>query len=205
MSATLPRRLFMTSGPPGSAAIALTFDDGPHPEHTPVLLDRLRELGARATFFVVGERAAAYPELVTRMAREGHEVGHHSYSHSDPARTSAGHLAAESRRTAELLERLLGRRPVLFRPPHGKVTASKLLALWAQGQTVALWNRDPKDFAHGSVEPIRRFFESEPLGPGDILLLHDVHPHVAPALDTLVGRARALGLALGTPSGWRDG
>jgi peptidoglycan/xylan/chitin deacetylase (PgdA/CDA1 family) len=205
MSAALPRRLFMTSGPAASGAIALTFDDGPDPVHTPAVLERLRALGARATFFVVGQRAAAYPDLVTRMAREGHEVGHHSFSHSDPASTSAGALASESRRTADLLQSLLGRRPALFRPPHGKVTPGKLLALWAQGQTVVLWNRDPKDFAQGSTDPIRRFFESEPLAAGDILLLHDVHPHVAPALDAVVRRARGLGLALETPLRWLDG
>src|SRR5688572_16068018 len=62
-------------------AVALTFDDGPHPDHTPRVLDLLAAAGARATFFVVGERALRYPELVRRMAREGHAVGNHTFSH----------------------------------------------------------------------------------------------------------------------------
>jgi peptidoglycan/xylan/chitin deacetylase (PgdA/CDA1 family) len=205
MAATLPRRLFMTSGPPGSRCVALTFDDGPHPMHTPGVLDRLRELGLRATFFVVGSKAEAHPDLVARMADEGHEIGHHSYSHAPPHQTTAPTLIAEARRTSALLARLVGRRPCLFRPPHGKLTAGKLLGLWALGQTVVLWNRDPKDFAAGAVAPIRRWFETAPLAGGDIILLHDAHPHTAPALPFLAERAARLDLRFGSPSEWRHG
>jgi len=205
MAASLPRRLFMTSGPPASRAIALTFDDGPDPTHTPVVLDRLRSLGVRATFFVVGNRAEAHPALVERIAREGHAVGHHSYTHGLPEETSARDLLAEARRTSALLARLLGRPPVLYRPPHGKVTPGKVLGLWALGQTIVLWNRDPKDFARGAAEPIRRWFETEPLAGGDIVLLHDVHAHIAPALDAVVERAAGLGLGFGTPGDWCHG
>ena len=203
MSATLPRRLFMTSGPRGSGVVALTFDDGPDPVHTPAVLDRLRALGVRATFFVVGARAAAHPSLVVRIADEGHEIGHHSYTHAPPTETTALRLADEARRTSTLLLQLCGKRPVLFRPPHGKVTPGKLLALWALGQTIVLWNRDPKDFACGASDPIREWFRNEPLAGGDIVLLHDVHPHVAPALDIVAERVERLGLRFGTPTEWR--
>ncbi len=205
MAATLPRRLFMASGPPGSRSIALTFDDGPDPAHTPVVLDRLRALGVRATFFVIGVKAEAHPALVARIAGEGHEIGHHSYAHTPPQETSARTLVAEARRTSALLVRLLGKRPCLYRPPNGKLTPGKLLGLWALGQTVVLWNRDPKDFACGGVEPIRRWFQTEPLAGGDILLLHDVHADIAPALDAVVERAGRLGLGFGTPAEWRHG
>ena len=205
MAASLPRRLFMTSGPPADRTVALTFDDGPDPAHTPAVLDRLRARGVHATFFVVGRKAEAYPTLLQRIAAEGHEIGHHSWSHGEPQETSAAELVREARRTSALLERVVGRRPSLFRPPHGKLTPGKLLGLWSLGQTVVLWNRDPKDFASGAVEPIRRWFEEEPLSGGDILLLHDVHPHIAPALDALFERAARLGLGFSTPSGWLHG
>jgi len=195
----------MTSGPPASRSVALTFDDGPHPEHTAAVLDRLRALGVRATFFVIGHKAEAHPDLVARIAADGHEIGHHSFLHTPPAETSALKLVGEARRTSELLERLLGKRPSLYRPPHGKLTPGKLVGLWALRQTIVLWNRDPKDFACGATEPIRRWFETEPLAGGDILLLHDVHPHIAPALDAVVERAARLGLAFSTPSQWLDG
>jgi peptidoglycan/xylan/chitin deacetylase (PgdA/CDA1 family) len=205
MTATLPRRLFMTSGPASSRSIALTFDDGPHPTHTPAVLDQLRALGVRATFFVIGSRAEAHPSLVARIAAEGHEIGHHSYAHTPPNETSAWTLVDEARRTAALLERLIGRRPVLYRPPHGKLSPGKLLGLWALGQTIVLWNCDPKDFACASDDPIRRWFEGAPLAGGDILLLHDVHPNIAPALDAVVARAAGLGLGFGTPAEWCHG
>jgi len=202
MAAVLPRRLFMASGPPGSRSVALTFDDGPDPTYTPAVLDRLRVLGVRATFFVVGARAASHPGLVSRIAAEGHEIGHHSYAHMPPDDTSARVLISEARRTSFLLERIIGRSPSLFRPPYGKLTPGKLLGLWALGLTIVLWNRDPKDFARGAAEPIRSWFEREPLAGGDIVLLHDVHAHVAPALDTIVERAARLGLGFCTPSEW---
>jgi peptidoglycan/xylan/chitin deacetylase (PgdA/CDA1 family) len=205
MGAALPRRLFMTSGPPASRAIALTFDDGPHAEHTPAVLDRLRALGIRATFFVVGARAEAHPALVARIADEGHVLGHHSWTHGLPEETSTRALVAEARRTSALLERLAGDRPRLFRPPHGKLTPGKLLGLWSQLQTVVLWNRDAKDFAQPSATPLRAWLAAEPFAGGDILLMHDVHAHVAPALDVLAERAAALGLGFTTPTEWLDG
>lgn len=205
MAATLPRRLFMTAGPPASRSLALTFDDGPDPAHTPAVLDRLRALGVRATFFLIGGKAQAHPELVARIAAEGHEVGHHSWAHTPPHRTPARTLMAEARRTSALLAGLLGRRPRLYRPPHGKLTPAKLLGLWALGQTIVLWNRDPKDTTCREVDPIRRWFQTEPFAGGDILLLHDVHGHIAPALDVIVERAARLGLGFATPSEWLDG
>jgi len=205
MAATLPRRLFMVSGPPGSRSVALTFDDGPHATHTPAVLDRLGALGVRATFFVVGSKAEAHPSLVARMAEEGHAVGHHSWSHGLPDETSATALVAEARRTTVLLERITGRATRLCRPPNGKLTLGKLLGLWTTGQAVVLWNRDPRDYALGAVDPLRRRLESQPLTGGDIVLMHDVHAHVAPALDALVERANRAGLGFCTPDEWFHG
>lgn len=203
IGACLPRHLFMTSGPSGSRRIALTFDDGPHPTHTPAVLDRLRAHGVRATFFVIGWKAEAYPSLLRRIADEGHEIGQHSYAHGSPEATSAGTLVAEARRTSALLVRLVGKRPSLYRPPYGKLTPAKLLGLWSLGQTIVLWNRDPKDFASTSSDAIRQWFEAARLRGGDILLLHDVHAQIAPALDAVVDRAASLRLEFGTPAEWR--
>jgi peptidoglycan/xylan/chitin deacetylase (PgdA/CDA1 family) len=195
----------MTSGPAHANAVALTFDDGPDPQFTPGVLDRLRALGIRATFFVVGAKAEAHPGLISRIASEGHEIGHHSWSHTPPGNTSAAILVSEARRTAALLQGLVGRRPCLFRPPYGKVTPTKLLGLWAIDQTVVLWNRDPKDFSSASVEPIRHWLETEPIAGGDILLFHDVHSRAAPVLDLLAERVDRLRLTFVTPMEWRDG
>lgn len=202
MSAALPRRLFMTSGPAGSRAIALTFDDGPDPVQTPALLDRLRALELRATFFVIGARVEAHPGLVRRMAEEGHEVGHHSWSHGPPHQTSASTLLDEARRTTELLRQLTGRPGQLCRPPNGKLSPAKLLGLWSLGQSVVLWNRDPKDYRLRGLEEFQGWLGSEPLQGGDIVLLHDNHGLVVPVLDAIAEQAAALGLGFTTPSEW---
>jgi peptidoglycan/xylan/chitin deacetylase (PgdA/CDA1 family) len=194
--------MLMVRGAGTTGAVFLTFDDGPHPEHTPHLLDVLEREGVQATFFVVGQQAERYPDLVDRITSAGHTLGHHSYFHADPNRTSARQLAAEVRRTSALLAMLLGRAPTLFRPPHGKVTTAKLIRLWCGRQTVVLWNVDPRDYAATSGDELRAWFAENPLVAGDIVLLHDVHPHAAAAIPDLARRARQAGLAMtGLPRG----
>lgn len=198
----LPRRLLLTHGPAHSGAVCLTFDDGPHPEHTPRLLEVLHEQRIKATFFVVGRQAARYPELIRRMAAEGHTVGHHSYTHTRPQCTSAGRLGDEVRRTSELLGCLLGRPPQLFRPPFGQLTAAKLWRLWRARQTVVLWNRDPKDYACPATEVLAQWFRQHPLRSGDLVLLHDDRAHAAAVLPEVADSVRARGLSFGTIAEW---
>src|SRR5258708_3225653 len=87
LAGMLPPRFLFMRGPSWGRSLALTFDDGPHPERTPRVLDALEQHGIRATFFVVGSKAAEHPELIRRMVAAGHDVGHHSYSHSEPDAT----------------------------------------------------------------------------------------------------------------------
>jgi peptidoglycan/xylan/chitin deacetylase (PgdA/CDA1 family) len=202
MATALPRRLFLVRGPAASASVCLTFDDGPHPEHTPRLLDTLKELGVTATFFVVGQQAERYPNLVRRIAAEGHAVGHHTFYHTDLRRTSARQLAAEVRRTRDLLARLLGKAPNLFRPPHGKLTPAKLWSLWRAGQTVVLWNVDPKDYACRSADQLQAWCEAHPMQAGDLVLMHDDRPHAAMVLPGLIAVARQRGLTFSTIPDW---
>lgn len=186
----VPRSRLVASLPAGSSSIALTFDDGPHPEWTPRVLDALAAAGAHATFFVIGERAAQHPALIQRLAAEGHTVGHHSWTHSEPATTSARMLLEESRRTRALVEELTGRPAPFFRPPHGKLTATKLLGTWWQHNVVVLWNRDPKDFQLPDGDALVARMTEHPLEPGDILLLHDVHRQTADALPRILAATR---------------
>src|SRR4051812_443266 len=140
LALTLPRRVYITHGPGRSRAVCLTFDDGPHPELTPRLLDLLARLGVPATFFVIGQEVEKYPELVRRMVAEGHTVGNHSYSHPARESISPREAAAEVTECAMVLARLLGKPPTLYRPPRGKVTARDLWRLWRTGMTTVLWN-----------------------------------------------------------------
>ena len=202
LASVLPRRMFLVRGPAGCRSVCLTFDDGPHPEYTPRLLDVLKECGVPATFFVIGQQAERHPEIVRRMADEGHAVGHHSYFHEEPHRVSARQLSEEVRRTRELLRGLLGTAPDLFRPPYGNLTAAKLWRLWGAGQSVVLWSTDPMDYARRSADEVGEWFERNPLSGGDLVLLHDAYPYAAAALPGLVDSARARGLTFETVPRW---
>jgi peptidoglycan/xylan/chitin deacetylase (PgdA/CDA1 family) len=194
MTRTLPRRLFVARGSAASRSVHLTFDDGPHETHTPELLDMLKAHRVPATFFVVGDCAERHPEIVQRMAREGHTIGHHSYHHTEPESTSAGQLMGEVERTQALLYPLIGHFPGLFRPPRGAVTAAKLWRLWLSGQTVVLWNVDPQDCARQSADELGAWFAAHPLRGGDIVLLHDDMPHAIRVLPEVIAEARRRGL-----------
>lgn len=183
MTAALPRRRFLVRGPASPNEVALTFDDGPHPEHTPRLLDALAEAGIAATFFVVGREAESHPELVARAVREGHAIGHHSWTHSEPTETSAQQLLEETGRTIELLASITGRRHDRFRPPKGALTAAKFAALWRADQRIVLWSADPRDYQMTEAAHLRQWARQHQPRGGEIVLLHDVWPFAAAAID----------------------
>lgn len=193
-----PRRRLIASGSPTSASVCLTFDDGPDPEGTPRVLDVLRQANARSTFFLQGNHASLHPALVSRIVAEGHEIGHHSWTHGAPSTTSAAMLADEVVRTRAYLQSVSGVDSKLFRPPHGKVTMSKLRRLWALQQTVVLWSVDPGDVFQTSPQAFISWFEQHPPRPGDIILLHDKAPVLADALPVVLDLIRERGLSFVT-------
>lgn len=190
----LPRSLYLTHGPKSSGTVCLTFDDGPHPERTPRLLDLLAQEKARATFFVIGREAERHPAIVRRMEAEGHMVGHHSYSHLDPTQETVAAMLDDTRRSMQVLAEILGHPVRLYRPPRGKLRAMDFPALWSLKQTIVLWNVDPKDFSRDSPGQITDCFAARPLEGGDLVLLHDPTAHTLAALPTILAAARASGL-----------
>ena len=170
------------------SALALTFDDGPHPEYTPRLLDTLDELDLRVTFFVVGCNAAKYPHLIRRMAAAGHEIANHTYFHSDPRNTSTMAFLKEVRRTDELLSSLTGHFTKTVRPPKGELNWGKLQGLWQQHKTVALWNVDPKDFRMTSPDQMVEWCGTYQPHDGDVVLLHDNHQFAQHAVECMASR-----------------
>ena len=190
MTAAIPRSRFIVSGRRESGEACITFDDGPHPVHTPRLLDLLAEEKVAATFFVVGSQAAAHPDIVRRMREEGHAVGNHTYTHLEAGKVDARTYVREVRRTHRELEQLIGESPRLFRPPHGKVTLPVFASLWRDGHRVVLWNKDPKDFACGSSRELISWFNTHKPAAGDIILLHDTHGYALEALPGLIRRMK---------------
>lgn len=209
LTAMLPRDIIVSRGT--GEGIALTFDDGPHLEFTPRLLDALKAAGISATFFVIGERAARHRDILQRIAADGHEIGNHTWSHSEPRGTSARKLIDEVRRTRDLIEDVTNRECRLFRPPKGELTLRKLLALRHERQTIVLWNQDTKDYRmpEASDEIVDWCRGYQPTS-GDIVLMHDNHPHAIAAVKFLnkertdgLSRCRTVSQLLNLSSGDR--
>lgn len=162
-----------TEAPAPTRAVALTFDDGPDPAATPPLLDLLRERGAAATFFLVGERARAHPDLVRRIVAEGHAVGNHSDRHSPLTNFwLSGRLRQDLTACQETLTELTGAAPVYFRPPVGLANHATHPVAEALGLAVVGWRvrgLDTRGRAPASVVAsiLRR------VRGGDVVLLHD--------------------------------
>jgi peptidoglycan/xylan/chitin deacetylase (PgdA/CDA1 family) len=161
--------------------VALTFDDGPDPEVTPRVLDRLAERGARATFFLIGRRAAAYPEIAAEIVRRGHRVENHTWSHPHSfALYPWQALAREVGRAQEALLETAGAAPRLFRAPAGFRNPLLDPVLAAAGLTLTSWTRRGYDTVDGRPERVAaRLLRG--LTPGDVLLLHDGPTAARPA------------------------
>jgi nucleoside-diphosphate-sugar epimerase/peptidoglycan/xylan/chitin deacetylase (PgdA/CDA1 family) len=184
----IPNKQLLEHGNRNRSQIAITVDDGPDPVHTPRMLDIFRDHAVRATFFVVGGAAEQYPELVLRMKDEGHEVGSHSYSHPYFHRLSWSGAIREIGMTRWVLNRILGEKCKLFRPPHGKLSLRSLIPAWLAGQQVVMWNVDLKDYraASGDVEAQ---LERTNLASGDIILYHGINEPSLKALPRVIEAA----------------
>lgn len=189
LTACLPTRYWLVQGSSHrSHGISLTFDDGPHPVHTPRVLEALAHWQQTGTFFVIGRLARRYPELIQQIVDAGHQLANHTWSHSEPATTSASTFLAEVEQTQELLDEY-GRRPVHWmRPPKGELTPRKLLGLLRRKQSIALWNVDPRDYRMTLPRDMEDWCAQYTPTHGDIVLLHDCHRWAADIIETF-GRA----------------
>ena len=199
-SLALPRRL------PGGNGVALTFDDGPHPEGTPGVLDVLARAGARATFFVIGEQVVQRPSLVAEIAAAGHTVALHGFGHRLQPRLSASQVRDDIARGIATIEDAIGARPVLHRPPYGVYSPAGLAAARDAGLRPLLWSRWGKDWRKFTTP--ERITDRAMRGvlAGDVILLHDAdfysarhsHRRTAVALEQILGelRTRTIGTVL---------
>jgi peptidoglycan/xylan/chitin deacetylase (PgdA/CDA1 family) len=162
-----------TAGDRSGSRVALTYDDGPDPAVTGALLDLLRERGCRATFFVVGRKVRAHPELVRRAVADGHLIGNHSEHHA-PLTNFFGpeRMAAEIGSCQEAVLAATGASPLHYRPPIGLMSASVEPAARRFGLELVGWSNRSLDTVPGSAERVARRVLLR-LRPGDIVLLHD--------------------------------
>lgn len=152
--------------------LALTFDDGPHPQGTLATLELLRAASVRATFFLVGEQVERWPTVAAEVAAAGHEVALHGYRHRLQLRQTLDTLERDLDRAVDLIARATDRRPMLYRPPYGVFSAGGLSLVRRRGLRPQLWSRWGRDWSGGETpEAIAR--RASKAVAGDVVLLHD--------------------------------
>jgi len=179
--------------PAGPPAVALTFDDGPDPEHTPELLEILARYDARATFFVIGEKAQRHPELLRQTAAAGHILGNHTLTHVHCPRQNPESFRKQLETTdAAIRAAGVDGRPPVFRPPFGEITLAQAWRVVQSGRRVAMWSADSYDYRAAAPDQIAAL--GERLQPRDILLMHDLYPATVEALPALLETLQRRGL-----------
>ncbi|CAM3721442.1 peptidoglycan-N-acetylglucosamine deacetylase [Cytobacillus oceanisediminis] len=178
------------SGPYNKAEVALTFDDGPDFVHTPLILDKLKKYGVKATFFLLGENVEKYPDVVKRMAAEGHVVGNHSYDHPNFVKVSNEEYHDQILKTGEMIQKLTGYFPKFIRPPYGSINEEKLKWATEQRFMIIQWSIDTLDWKGTSAEAISVNIFANAF-PGSIILQHS-----APSEAKLQGSVEALELII---------
>jgi peptidoglycan-N-acetylglucosamine deacetylase len=189
--------------PCSRGTIALTFDDGPHPSHTPRVLDMLQRKRARATFFQVGNRIDAYPGLTRRTHAEGHRVANHTWGHEQLTALSDAQIRSTLRRTNRRVTDLGLPGPTLVRPPYGATNARVHAVIRDMGMHQRLWTIDPNDWRTGRTSDAITRAVLGNLHDGAVVLLHDGVANssaTVAALPRIVDGARDRGYCIGTLS-----
>jgi peptidoglycan/xylan/chitin deacetylase (PgdA/CDA1 family) len=197
----LPRTLSIDQG-----GVALTFDDGPHPEGTPAILAILAQADVRATFFLVGEQVERRPALAGEIAAAGHAIGLHGYRHRCQLRLTTEAIVDDYARGSAAIEDATGRSPELHRPPYGIYTGAGLTAAQDSRLRPLLWSKWGKDWRKFTTPPRIAARATESIAAGDVILLHDAdfyssrdsHRRTAKALPLVITelKRRELGTVL---------
>jgi peptidoglycan/xylan/chitin deacetylase (PgdA/CDA1 family) len=182
----------VTRGNPALKQVALTFDDGPHPEATPELLGILERANVMATFFLVGMKAAAAPDLVRAMKDAGHCLGNHTYHHPRLPQISLARVEQEVRLCGETLKAITGETPRYFRPPGGQYDVEVLKVIAARGYKTIMWSYSPGDIKRISPDRLYNKIVANTHN-GSIILLHDGLPETYAMLPRLITTLQAKG------------
>jgi peptidoglycan-N-acetylglucosamine deacetylase len=191
------------AGAAAAGGVALTFDDGPHPEGTPAVLEVLAARAARATFFLVGEQVARDPALAREIVAAGHAVALHGYRHRNVLRVGPRALAADLDHAAADIAAATGAPVTRYRPPYGIFSPAGLALARRRGWTPTLWSRWGGDWRRFTTPERIAATATRDLASGDVLLLHDADHYSAPgswrrtvaALPLVLDAIAATGLA----------
>ncbi|HET6432962.1 polysaccharide deacetylase family protein [Dyella sp.] len=189
----LPDAWVQTHGPRSGACRYLTFDDGPHPEHTPQLLDLLRRHGLRASFFVVGQRVERHPDIARRIVDEGHLLGNHSHCHTQFGQMDLATQVSEIAQADRVLQGVDGCPRHRVRTPQGHLSWSLLRHFARERRSVAYWCYDSLDYRASDAATLVERLGHQPPRAGDIVLMHDDSQHAVDALEQLLPQWLAAG------------
>lgn len=200
--APLARALGVPLSLADSSGVALTFDDGPHPEGTPAVLEALAREGATATFFLVGEQVERHPALALEIAAAGHETAVHGYRHRNQTRLPPRAFAADLERAVAVIGEACGREPRLYRPPYGVFTLAGLATVRRASLEPLLWSKWGRDWRARTTPGEIAGLATTGLRAGDVVLLHDAdwysrrgsHRRTAAALPAILAELRRLAL-----------
>jgi len=167
---------------PTKKYVALTFDDGPHKDMTPRILDILKKYNAKATFYVLGNRVSYYPDVVKRAYEEGHEIGNHTWTHPDLTNLSKEELLKEIDTTSNEIAKVTGKAPTTIRPPYGAFNDALKQYL---NMPIITWSVDTLDWKHRNKEKITQTVQNMTTN-GSIILMHDIHESSADALEDIL-------------------
>ena len=185
-----------------AGAVALTFDDGPHPRGTPATLEVLARAGVRATFFLVGEQAERHRAVAAEVAAAGHDIGVHCHRHRNLLRLAPGQVRQDLLRAEAAIVSATGATPRLYRPPYGVLTTAALMHARRYGWEPLLWTRWGRDWRASATAATIAHEATAGLTGGDVVLLHDADHYSAPgswertvaALPGIVDAIRRAGL-----------
>ncbi|MEO9177256.1 MAG: polysaccharide deacetylase family protein, partial [Gaiellales bacterium] len=163
-----------------TGGVAITFDDGPHPEGTPAVLESLAAAGATATFYLVGEQVERWPRVAARIADEGHEIALHGQIHRLLLRRPTRTLRVDLTRALDVIGEATGRVPSSYRPPYGVFSAGALALVQELGLAPLLWSRWGRDWGARETPELIARRATRNLGDGDVVLLHDADHYSAP-------------------------
>jgi peptidoglycan-N-acetylglucosamine deacetylase len=167
------RRLGVVLREEGVEGVALTFDDGPHPQGTPAVLEILREAGQTATFFLAGEQVERRPALAAEIVAAGHRVELHCHRHRNQLRLTPRALLEDAERGRETIEDASGQAIADYRPPYGIFSGVGLRTIRSRGWRPVLWSRWGRDWTRGATADSIARKATAGIRPGDIVLLHD--------------------------------
>lgn len=183
-----------TRGPRGR--IYLTFDDGPHPEYTPQILNILSQFGVKATFFMVGAAMKKYPEIVAQALAQGHTLGYHSYAHKH-ARTLSIRQLLWDIEDMNRYQDMLGMPIRLYRPPYGELSIMQILWCLMRRKKIIMWSVESMDSFTESSRDVMSRVSPHQLRDGDIVLFHDDTPVTIEALAGTLPTLRDAGFRFG--------